>query len=145
MSFVTHKLYTDGAARGNPGPAGAGAVLLDGRNQIATLTRFLGEKLTNNEAEYRALILGLELALKNRAGDLEVFMDSQLIVNQVTGQYKIKQARLYKLYTEVARLAKQFSSIKFSHIPRKENKQADRLANLALDDVEMARKLRKTK
>ncbi|MBR9681711.1 MAG: ribonuclease HI family protein, partial [Candidatus Altiarchaeota archaeon] len=130
-SFVTHRLFTDGAARGNPGPAGAGAVLFDGDRQVKTLSHYLGDKLTNNESEYRALIIGLEMALSQGASKLEVLMDSQLIVNQLLGKYKIKQPHLRVLANETRKLTCRFESINFTHIERKLNKQADKLANLA--------------
>ncbi len=140
---MVHRLYTDGAARGNPGPAGAGAVLFDGARQVAKLSRFLGGRLTNNEAEYRALILGLEMALAQGASSLEVFMDSELAVNQLLGKYKIKQQHLRALARRVAELARKFESVKFRHVERRLNRQADRLANLAIDDFELAKKLKK--
>lgn len=133
-------LYTDGGARGNPGPAGAGAVIYDQAGKILKQDKkFLGV-MTNNEAEYHALIFGLELVKKlvgkSRVKDLrlEARMDSELVVKQLNGQYQIKEADLQPLFLKVwnARVA-DFHHLTFAHIPRAKNDLADQLANEAMD------------
>lgn len=126
-------LYSDGGSRGNPGIAGAGFVLFDPTGQeIARGKRFLGQA-TNNFAEYMALILGLESALKNGITDLACLLDSELIVKQQLGLYRVKHPDLKPLHEEVGRLKQRFGIIEFRHIPREKNKLADRLANEAMD------------
>ena len=128
-------LYTDGACRGNPGQGGAGAVLVDERGEIvATVRRSLG-LCTNNIAEYRALILGLEEALKKRYGRLNIFLDSELLVNQIEGSYKVKNENLKILMFEVRKLLSYFDSYKVEHINRSLNHMADKLANEAIDEA----------
>jgi len=128
-------LYTDGACRGNPGQGGAGAVLVDERGEIvATVRRSLG-LCTNNIAEYRALILGLEEALKKRYGRLNIFLDSELLVNQIKGSYKVKNENLKILMLEVRKLLSYFDSYKVEHIDRSLNHRADKLANEAIDEA----------
>ncbi len=128
-------LYTDGACRGNPGQGGAGAVLVDERGEIvATVRRSLG-LCTNNIAEYRALILGLEEALKKRYGRLNIFLDSELLVNQIKGSYKVKNENLKILMLEVRKLLSYFDSYKVEHIDRNQNHMADKLANEAIDEA----------
>ena len=128
-------LYTDGAARGNPGPAGGGIVLKDRTRTIEERPIFFGRK-TNNEAEYLALIEGLKLALQHNAKHLRVYMDSQLIVRQMLGQYRIKSRRLLPLWKQARELASKFEFIEFFHIKRGFNSLADRLANQAIDNAE---------
>ena len=128
------KLFTDGGARGNPGPAGAGALIIDSNNNVKDqLKSYLGNK-TNNEAEYMALLLGLTLAVKNNIKDLECNMDSELLVKQLNGEYKVKNENLKKLYLKVKDIEKRFTSISYKHIPRKENASADALVNQILDE-----------
>ena len=131
--------YTDGGARGNPGPAGAGAVVAkaDG-TVIAELSQFLGNA-TNNFAEYAAVLLALK-ELKRRFGGktkslaVEIHMDSQLIQRQLAGQYQIKEPGLVPQFIEIHNLrVRDFLHITFVHIPREKNKSADRLANEAMD------------
>jgi ribonuclease HI/probable phosphoglycerate mutase len=130
----TCSLYTDGASRGNPGKAGAGIVLLDhDGNVLLTRSIFLGE-CTNNAAEYRALIAGLESALEAGCKALNIFMDSQLIVRQVQGIYRIKNEQLQPLYARVRNLLAGLGSWQIRHIPREKNLQADKLANKGIDD-----------
>lgn len=127
-------LFTDGGARGNPGPAGAGVVLRNDEKIVEQVCAYLGEK-TNNEAEYSALILGLKVAAKHTDAHLEVYMDSELVVKQLNGEYKIKQEHLQKLYFDVKKLEKKFSKVTYSHVTRDKNKEADRLVNEVLDLV----------
>ena len=126
-------LYVDGAARGNPGLAGAGVVLRDDQgNVLKELSSFLGENLTNNKAEYSALLLGLELA-KQYAKNVKVYSDSQLMVRQMIGEYRVKNKNLIPLYLEARNLVQTFDSVEFHHIERSQNKLADKLANKGID------------
>lgn len=134
---MTDKLiiYTDGGARGNPGPAAIGVAIFDvanTHNPIKTLSLYLGET-TNNQAEYKALIAGLEEAKKLGAQELVCFLDSELVVKQLTGLYKIKEAGLKDLAMDALRLKNTFTQVEFKHIPREKNKLADQLVNEALD------------
>lgn len=126
-------LHTDGGARGNPGPAAAGVVLSDtSGDKIKELGVYLGA-CTNNEAEYRALILGLTLAMDSGSTVLNCFLDSELIVRQLTGVYKVKNENMKKFWEEVKSLEKNFSSVTYTHVRREKNKDADRLVNEVLD------------
>lgn len=128
-------LYTDGAARGNPGPAGAGAVLVDPQgNELAALTRYLGET-TNNVAEYQALILGLEEAAIQKVRRLKVHLDSELVVRQINGQYKVRNLHLKPLYQRVLALLRAFDQVSIIHVRREFNRRADQLANQAIDQA----------
>ncbi len=128
------RLFTDGASRGNPGEAGAGSVLLaaDGQ-ELAARSLYLGQ-CTNNVAEYRALILGLQSALELKCGRLEIFLDSQLIVRQIQGQYKVKHETLKPLFVEVKGLLAKIDKWSIAHVPREQNKRADELANKGIDE-----------
>ncbi|HLB59185.1 MAG TPA: ribonuclease HI family protein [Bdellovibrionota bacterium] len=127
-------LYTDGASRGNPGEGGAGVVLVDhnGR-EVTTLSRYLG-LVTNNAAEYHALLLGLKEAQSLHTRRLKVFMDSELVVKQLKGEYKIKNSNLLPLYDLAQEAISYFESVEFFHIPREKNYRADTLANRAIDE-----------
>ena len=126
-------LYADGAARGNPGPAGSGALLLDERGEVlAALSLGLGSA-TNNVAEYRALILGLEEARRRGIDRIDVRMDSLLVVNQMQGLYKVKHPGLRPLALRAGALLAEFAERTIEHIPREENGRADALANRAID------------
>lgn len=126
-------LSTDGGSRGNPGPAAAGYVLTDANGSVVKERgEYLGET-TNNVAEYTAVIHGLQSALELGANEIVIQMDSELIVRQMSGVYKIKQPHLQELAQEVLRLLRQFSYYEFKHVLREHNKAADRQVNLALD------------
>ncbi|MCB1327718.1 MAG: ribonuclease HI family protein [Spirochaetales bacterium] len=127
-------LYCDGAARGNPGPASIGAVILQEKSEavVAEVSEAIG-RATNNEAEYRALIRGLERAVELKADRLRVRMDSELIVKQILGKYRVRNERLRPLYEEVRSLLLRIPTWSIEHVPRDRNKHADRLANAALD------------
>lgn len=130
---MTFYLQTDGGARGNPGPAGSGAVLFDEKGAaVGEWSAYVGET-TNNQAEYKALIGGLEMALEKGVRQLLVKMDSELIVNQMKGKYRVKDPGLKLLFADVLRLTNKFENITFQHIPREQNKHADRLVNQAID------------
>lgn len=125
-------VYTDGASVGNPGDAGCGAVVVDQQGEIlAEDYRYLG-KSTNNYAEYQGLIMGLKMAQALGAGEVEVRLDSDLLVNQIKGEYKVKSKSLAKLYEKVMDLIGGFDDFRIVHIDRSENKKADRLATLAI-------------
>lgn len=130
-------LYTDGAARGNPGPAGAGWVILGHQGKlISEGEKYLGE-LTNNQAEYRALLLALSALQKQtvvKEIHLNLYSDSELLVRQLKGEYKVKNEGLKPLFREVILTLSQFGGYKLQYIPREENTEADRLANEAIDD-----------
>jgi ribonuclease HI len=133
---VKARLSTDGGARGNPGPAAFGYVLEAGDG---TMLAAHGEAIgtaTNNVAEYRALIAGLEKAVELGVDDLEVFSDSELLVKQMRGEYKVKKATLKELSEEAARLARQLESVSYTAVRREHNELADRLVNEALDASE---------
>jgi ribonuclease HI len=126
-------LYADGGARGNPGPAGIGVLLCaDDGEVLAELARGIGRD-TNNVAEYRALITGLELALSLGVTELDVRMDSELVVQQVQGRWKIRSDRLRALAVRARELLGRFEQARISHVPRAQNAGADALANQGMD------------
>ena len=128
--------YTDGGARGNPGPAGYGVQIVDDTGAVvAELYEPLGEA-TNNVAEYRGLLAALGWALDQRVAPLRVRMDSELIVKQMTGAYKVKHPGLQPLHAEARRLVTQIGRVVFEHVRREQNREADRLSNLAMDLAE---------
>ena len=127
------KLSTDGGARGNPGPAAYGYVL---ETEDGTILDARGEKIghaTNNVAEYRALIAGLEAALSHGVTELEVVSDSELLVKQMRGEYRVKNRDLQTLFRDASRLARELRSVTYTHVRREHNELADRLVNEALD------------
>ncbi len=122
-------LWTDGAARGNPGPAGIGVVLKTPEGEIlATEAEFVGHT-TNNVAEYRALLRGLERALECGVRHLEVRADSELLIRQLLGQYRVKSEGLRPLFQKASELLRRFASTRLVHVRRELNTEADRLAN----------------
>ena len=127
-------IYIDGASRGNPGLGGAGAYLADEEgNEILRLTKYLGT-VTNNVAEYAALLLGLKEAKKRKLKEILIFSDSELLVRQVQGIYQVKNAVLKKNHEEVMKILRNFN-YKISHVRREKNKIADQLANEAIDQA----------
>lgn len=133
MSVKKVIIFTDGAARGNPGPAAIGVVIQDeAGNTLARISRRLAAT-TNNQAEYRAIIAGLEKAVSLGVGTVVIKSDSELVVNQINGKYKIKNTALRPLYQKVVQLAGSLESLTVSYIPRNRNSEADALANKALD------------
>ena len=135
----TWRLYVDGASRGNPGPAGAGAVLFDpGGLRKGQVSRYLGET-TNNVAEYRALLLGLELALNLGVKNLQVSADSLLVVQQLRGAYQVKTPHLFPLWREARDTLQKFDAWAVSHLDRSLNHEADRLARQAIDQHQRKR------
>jgi ribonuclease HI len=129
---VDVEIYCDGASRGNPGPAAAGAVILQEGKVLAEISKSLGQG-TNNEAEYAALILALEKAEALGAERVAIRADSQLVVRQLKGEYKVKHPEMKRRHAEAMALLGRFRGWSASHIPREKNKHADRLANAALD------------
>lgn len=126
-------IFTDGGARGNPGPAGIGAVIYNNKKEkLVEISKYLGET-TNNQAEYRALIIALKKAKDLGAKELDIFLDSELVVKQLNREYKVKNKDLAPLFLEVYNLSLNFSKITFTHIYREKNQEADRLANEAMD------------
>lgn len=126
-------LYCDGASRGNPGPSGAGIVILDKNGEeIFELSRFLDHG-TNNEAEYKALIRGLTAAADIGIKGLQIFLDSELVVNQLLGNYKVRNPRLLQLFEEAMSRLRLFDEYAIFHVGRESNQAADRLANEAID------------
>jgi ribonuclease HI len=127
------RLHVDGASRGNPGEAGFGVhVATDGGETVASLYGYLG-RATNNVAEYEALLHGLRYALDRGAREVRVFSDSELLVRQLAGRYRVKNAGLLPLFREAQSLLARFESARVSHVPREQNREADALANKAVD------------
>jgi len=128
-------IFTDGGARGNPGHAGAGVVILENGRTIAAFGKYLGDSITNNWAEYEALILAVKDAKRLELIDrhIEIRMDSELIVKQMQGLYKVKDQNLKLQHAKVRELLLEFEHVHFKHIPREENSEADRLVNEAID------------
>ena len=126
-------IYADGAARGNPGPAGIGVVIEDERGRVLKeLSQFVGRK-TNNQAEYMALIEGLQVAAEYQADAIQVRLDSELLVRQLKGEYKVKSPLLKPLRNKVQKLLAGYKVVGIEHIERQYNRAADRLANRAID------------
>lgn len=126
-------LMVDGAARGNPGEAGCGAVITDENGVIVKeLSRYLG-RTTNNVAEYEGLLMGLKALLKLGQKHIVVQSDSQLLVRQLNGEYRVKDEKLKMLFAQAMRLLRQFGSYRIVHVRREMNKSADRLANRGID------------
>ncbi|MBI2979667.1 MAG: ribonuclease HI family protein [Chloroflexi bacterium] len=125
-------IFTDGASRGNPGPAAIGVVMTDEQGKlIAAVSQAIGTS-TNNQAEYRAIIAALEKAIGLGVSQVEAYSDSELLVKQINGQYRVKNASLKSLYQQVKRLQNQFGVFTIAHIPREQNREADSLANNVL-------------
>jgi ribonuclease HI len=134
LSISKVRIYTDGAARGNPGPAAIGAAVRDEQgNLVASISRRIGIT-TNNQAEYRAVIAALEKAVSLGASFVELYTDSELVAKQINGQYRIKNTALRPLYQKVIRLIAPLEGFKTVYIPRRQNAEADKLANKALDE-----------
>ena len=141
-------IYTDGGSRGNPGPAAAGAVFCNERGEmIKEVCQYLGEDITNNEAEYQAVIFSLgkfkhlfgkKLA---KATEVEIRSDSELMVQQLSGKYKILEPNIQTLFITLWNLKLDFKKVNFKLIPRKHNQEADRLVNEALDGQSRTQKL----
>jgi ribonuclease HI len=141
-------IYTDGGSRGNPGPAAAGVIFCNERGEIfKKYSQYLGDDLTNNEAEYQAVIFALN-KFKSLFGkklsqnsELEIRSDSELLINQLNGKYKILEPKIQSLFVTIWNLRLDFKKIKFRFISRDKNKEADRLVNEALDNSKSTSKL----
>ena len=141
-------IYTDGGSRGNPGPAAIGTVFCNERGEILKkYSQYLGDGLTNNEAEYRAVIFALN-KFKSLFGkklaqnsELEIRSDSELLTNQLNGKYKILEPKIQSFFLTIWNLKLDFKKIKFRYISREKNKEADRLVNEALDNSKSTPKL----
>ncbi len=129
---MNYKLYTDGGARGNPGPAGIGGVLYKDDNLFDSFSSYIGRG-TNNQSEYLAILKGIELALEHNIDTLDCFLDSELVVKQLNREYKVKNEELAKIFIKIYNLTLKFKKITFTHIRREYNKEADALVNRALD------------
>ena len=128
------KVYTDGGARGNPGPAAIGGVIQDiETGEKEEFKKYIGET-TNNQAEYRALLLALEKVKEKGATEIECYLDSELVVKQLNREYKVKDAGLSAIFVKIWNLSQGLKKIHFHHVPRSLNKEADRLVNEALDE-----------
>jgi ribonuclease HI len=135
---VKARLFTDGGARGNPGPAAYGYVI---EAEDGTVLAAHGERIgvaTNNVAEYRALIAGLDKALELAVPEVEVVSDSELLVKQMRGEYKVKNAALQELSIQASRLAREIGKVSYTAVRREQNELADRLVNEALDAADPA-------
>ena len=136
------KIFTDGGARGNPGPSGIG-VVIESAGAKKTYREFIGYA-TNNEAEYKALLFALKKVkllygkTKTKSLSLECFLDSELVVKQMNHKYKINEENIQKFFLQIWNLSIDFGEVKYTHIPREKNTEADRLANLALDEATRA-------
>jgi len=127
------KIYSDGGARGNPGPAAIGAYIEDENGKkIKTISRYIGET-TNNQAEYQALLAGLNYVKDLKPEEIKCYLDSELVVKQLNGEYKVKDPDLAEQFIKIWNLQHEFKKIEFIHIPREKNKKADMLVNVALD------------
>ena len=141
-------VYTDGASRGNPGQASVGIVFCNEKNQvIKKYSQYLGDGLTNNEAEYQAIVFALK-KFKSLFGkklvdiaEIEIRSDSELLVNQMNGNYKILDAKIQSLFLEIWNLKIDFKSVRFKQISRKNNAEADALANEALDALSLQKNM----
>ncbi len=126
-------IFTDGGARGNPGPAGIGVVIKNDYEVVESFGHYIGET-TNNQAEYKALIAALERASALRAEEVQCKLDSELVVKQMRREYKVREPGLQKLFLEAWNLSLAFKKITFSHIPREQNSEADAEVNKAIDE-----------
>ncbi len=129
------KLYADGGSRGNPGPSASGFVLFDEEDKILEDKGVYLGITTNNQAEYTALKLGLEAAKARQASEVDVYMDSLLVVNQMKGSFKVRNRDLWPIHSAIKDLIHQFKRVNFTHVPRELNKKADAAVNRALDEA----------
>ncbi len=128
-----YTIFIDGASRGNPGNAGIGVVIIGENQQITEIKKFVGKK-TNNQAEYLALITALETFRSPQNISLNIYTDSQLLANQINNLWKVRNPGITRLFQKAKKLLENFYSVKITHIPREKNKEADTLANLAIDE-----------
>lgn len=127
------EIFIDGGARGNPGPAGIGVLILDGTGKkLKEVSKYIGEA-TNNIAEYNALLYGLEEALILRADQIKINLDSELVAKQLGGEYRVKDENLMPLFERAVNMLKSFKNFEINHIVREKNKEADKLVNKAIN------------
>ena len=131
---IQYCIKFDGCSRGNPGLSGAGAIIYCNNVEIWSGSKYIGNKITNNYAEYEGLILGLQQAVEMKIKDIIVQGDSQLVINQMEGKYKCNSPNLIELYKKAKEFESKFNNIKYEHIYRKENTRADYLSNIAVDE-----------
>ena len=137
MKYQKIKIYTDGGARGNPGPAGVGVVVYDvNDNIIDTKSEYIGEA-TNNQAEYRAVVVAFKLIDNYEVNEIDFFLDSELVVKQLNREYKVKNKGLAPLFVKVYNNILKYKKVTFTHIRREFNKEADKLANIAMDNAKL--------
>ena len=127
------QIYTDGGARGNPGPSAAAAVIQDNTGEVLATAAEYMPHATNNQAEYKAILIGLEKAKELGVEEVEMFMDTELAVKQLNGEYKVKNAELAKLFVKIWNLTHEFKKVSFTHVKREHNKEADALVNKTID------------
>ncbi len=127
------QIYIDGAARGNPGESGIGILIKDEAGKTREIEKYLGTR-TNNQAEYTALITALESSKEHRSKTIHIYTDSLLLANQMNGLWKVKHPEIAILNKKAKELLKNFKHVTIRHIPREKNKEADRLANRAIDE-----------
>lgn len=133
MESFIYTLYFDGCSKGNPGKAGAGYVIYKENDEIAYKSVYVGDKETNNKAEYSGLYEGLLCAIENNITRLHVKGDSNLVIKQMKGEYKVKSENILRIYQDTHKLCEQFEEVTFEHVYRKDNQRADHLANLGLE------------
>jgi ribonuclease HI len=127
------EIFIDGAARGNPGESGIGVLIKETDDKIREIKKYLGTK-TNNQAEYTALITALESAQDLKDKKIKIFTDSLLVANQINGSWKVKHPDIIPLNKKAKELFETYLSVSIQHVPREQNSEADRLANLAIDE-----------
>ncbi|HVM33221.1 MAG TPA: ribonuclease HI family protein [bacterium] len=131
---MPYQIYTDGASRGNPGPSGIGAVIFDAKGKVVhEIAEYIGE-VTNNVAEYQALIAALDYCVKHKLSPVEILADSQLLIKQLAGEYRVKHENIIPLYRKVQGLLSHLEVAGYKHVYREDNKHADRLANRGIDE-----------
>ncbi|HSE84092.1 MAG TPA: ribonuclease HI family protein [Thermodesulfobacteriota bacterium] len=129
----TAEVYIDGASRGNPGKSGIGVVIKEKQENIHRIKKFLGT-LTNNQAEYKALIAALEAARELKKNHLKIYTDSLLLANQINGNWRVSNPHITPLHKRAKELIAEFKYVEVNHVPRELNREADKLANEAIDE-----------
>jgi ribonuclease HI len=131
---MTYQIYSDGACRGNPGPSGIGAVILNDKGKVVhEISKYIGV-VTNNVAEYEALLEALDYCVKKKLSPVEILADSQLMIRQLSGQYKVKHPNMIPLHQKAKEYIVNLKVIGFTHVLREFNKRADELANAGIDN-----------
>ena len=136
MIYKKIEIYSDGGARGNPGPAGLGVVIWQGHQLVGRFKKYIGEA-TNNQAEYQAILFGLQKARELGASEASCFLDSELVVKQLNMDFKIKNKDLGPWFIKIWNLRQEFKKVVFAYIPREENREADKLVNQAIDEKKL--------